>query len=170
MPIITPIDEEGSDIREEADAVIDRAIVPALRANGYKHYIVAHRIIKPGRITNDIFTLIEICDLVIANLSYLKPNVMYELGARHATGKPIIHICNHKTGFPFDTADVRRIEYKNIIGGELPLIEKLTDAIRKAMSPEKLMDPINQAKSTKKTMNDAKKKQLIEKSAFKIEE
>ena len=62
-----------------------------------------------GMITVDIINALLEADLVIADLSFLNPNVFYELGLRHSTTKPTIHIAASGTDLPFDNADHRTI-------------------------------------------------------------
>ncbi len=52
------------------------------------------------------------CDLVIADLSSLNPNVFYEIGIRHMIQKPIIHMYLEGTKIPFDVAPYRAIRFK----------------------------------------------------------
>jgi predicted nucleotide-binding protein len=48
-------------------------------------------------------------DLVIADLSNLNPNVMYELGIRHAVGKPVVIFADPTQRLPFDISTLRVI-------------------------------------------------------------
>ncbi|MFB7376169.1 hypothetical protein ACFC6U_12845 [Kitasatospora purpeofusca] len=45
-----------------------------------------------GEITEQVYQQVLAADLVIADVSGGSPDVMYGLGLRHATGKPVIHI------------------------------------------------------------------------------
>ena len=122
--IITPIGSDNSDIRRQIDGVIDACIIPALDDFEVS---VSHRISTPGSINNQIISHIYQDDLVIANLTSLNPNVMYELAFRHAIRKPIIVIKNKNDGcnLPFDIKDDRTIFYNNDIKGTLELKEEL---------------------------------------------
>ncbi|MGH1552313.1 hypothetical protein ACRAWF_09750 [Streptomyces sp. L7] len=50
-------------------------------------------------------------DVVVADVGGGNPNVMYELGLRHITGKPTIHI-GEAGQLPFDIASIRTIRYQ----------------------------------------------------------
>jgi len=65
--------------------------------------------------------------LVVANLTGLNPNVMYELGYRHCVEKPVIVIALDGTKLPFDVKDGRTFFYKNSIAGARRLREDLVE-------------------------------------------
>ena len=50
-------------------------------------------------------------ELVICDVSERNPNVMFELGIRMATQKPVLLIKDDKTDYPFDTSPNRYLEY-----------------------------------------------------------
>ena len=111
--IITPIGENGSETFRMAKGVIESVIKPVLKRNGFEDIKPAYEILDSGMIGNQIVDRIVNDDLVVANLTGNNPNVMYELAIRHATAKPIIHICEFGTKLPFDIKDNRTIFYKN---------------------------------------------------------
>ncbi|MFJ3672740.1 hypothetical protein ACIPSE_40405 [Streptomyces sp. NPDC090106] len=90
--------------------VFEQVIVPAcekydistLRADGIAH---------AGDINEQICRYVVESDLVVADVSGGNPNVMYELGLRHITGKPTIHI-GEVGQLPFDIASIRTIHYE----------------------------------------------------------
>lgn len=111
--IITPIGDAGSDIFRKAKGVIDSVIKPVLSRYGFTDIKPAYEILESGMIGNQIIDRIVNDDLVVANLTGNNPNVMYELAIRHATAKPIIHICERATVLPFDIKDNRTSFYKD---------------------------------------------------------
>lgn len=119
--IITPIGEEGSDTREKAEGVIE-SITPVLEELNFELY-VPHRMPKPGSITKQILECILNHELVIANLTELNPNVMYELAARHASARPVIALAESGTKLPFDITTERTIFYSNDMRG-VPKLQK----------------------------------------------
>lgn len=79
-------------------------------------------------VIQDIWKSICEARLIVADLSRLNPNVMYELGIAHTLGKETILIYQRgeHLKFPFDLSHIRRIEYTNdVIGGKT-----LTDELR----------------------------------------
>ena len=101
-----------SEIRRHIDGIIDQAIIPALQFK-VKDIIVAHRKYEVGSITNAIIKEIIEADLVIANLTKLNPNVMFELAIRYSFGKPVIVIAERNTKLPFDINSENTIFYVN---------------------------------------------------------
>jgi hypothetical protein len=51
------------------------------------------------RVISDIIN----AELVVADLTELNQNAFYELGIRHSTEKPTIHVARAETTLPFDT-------------------------------------------------------------------
>lgn len=64
-----------------------------------------------GRITDDLLEHLKIADFCIADVSDLRPNVMWEVGFAAALQKPTILIARGSATLPFDIKDVRTIEY-----------------------------------------------------------
>ena len=106
--IITPIGDENSEIRRKADGLIEAIVKPVLENLGYVP-IIPHTMTKPGSITTQVVEHILSSDMVIANLTGLNPNVMYELAVRHAVRKPIVCVVENGTKLPFDIAQDRVI-------------------------------------------------------------
>ena len=57
-----------------------------------------------GDILKDIVLCLDRADLVVADLTSLNPNVMYELGIRHGFCKKTILLTQDRTEIPFDIA------------------------------------------------------------------
>jgi hypothetical protein len=125
--IITPIGDEGSITRDKAEGVIE-SITPVLEELGFG-FDIPHRMAKPGSITKQILECILNHDLVIANLTELNPNVMYELAVRHSTAKPVITIAEFGTKLPFDITTERTIFYSNDMRGVPKLQKELRTSI-----------------------------------------
>ncbi|MDJ1474368.1 hypothetical protein QBX67_02725 [Bacillus sp. LS15-K4] len=142
--IITPIGDDQSDIRRAADGVIDAVIVPALCDMGFdeENIKVAHRMPSPGSINKQVISSILECDLAVANLTNLNPNVMYELAIRHAARKPVVQICQKGTRLPFDITEERTIFYNNDMAGVIELNNNFKDMVLEAIGDEEPDNPI----------------------------
>ncbi len=123
--VITPIGDNNSDIRRHIDGIIDQAIEPAL---GEKYdIVVAHRKYEIGSINDRVIKSVFEADLVIANLTSINPNVMYELAIRYSFGKPAIVIAEGGTKLPFDVIDENTIFYINDPAGANDLKEAIKE-------------------------------------------
>jgi nucleoside 2-deoxyribosyltransferase len=151
--IITPIGEDDSDIRRSAEGVIDAVIMPILYQEGYE-VIVAHRISNSDSINKQVITHVIEDDLVVANLTGLNPNVMYELAIRHASRKPVIQICEKGTRLPFDIVDERTIFYMNDMLGVIELREKFLKTLKETGNESEPDNPIYRVMKSNKLLHD----------------
>jgi predicted nucleotide-binding protein len=103
--LITPIGPERSEIRKRSDQLLQYIIQPVTMEQGYQLLRVDQSNTWP--ITPDILRNLIDADLVIADITDLNPNVMYELGIRHAFDKPVITLAERGRPLPFDIADMR---------------------------------------------------------------
>jgi hypothetical protein len=139
--VITPIGDDSSPTRRAIDGLVDAVIEPTLRDLGFE-VEVAHRITKTGSISNQVIELLLSADLVVANLTDLNPNVMYELAVRHAARKPVVILADRATRLPFDVADERTIFYTNDMAGVPELAAKLRGMADAAVADEQPDNPI----------------------------
>lgn len=142
--IITPIGEDGSAIRRKADGLIDNVLGPVCNELGLKA-IPAHNIDKIGSITNQVVQHVLESKMVIANLTGLNPNVMYELAIRHASKKPVVCIAEDGTKLPFDITTERTIFYSDDMYGAIRLRSDLKDKLLVALSDVYVDNPIYRA-------------------------
>lgn len=106
--VVSPIGPKESDQRAAADRLLKHVIEPVCRELGLD-VKRADQISTPGRITNQIAEELADADLVIADLTGLNTNVMYEVGVRHGLGLPIVQLAQEGTSLPFDVLDIRTI-------------------------------------------------------------
>jgi hypothetical protein len=104
--VICPIGDEGSDTRKRSDDMLKYLIRPAADKCGHKA-VRADEIEKSGNITKQVIDHIIESNIVIADLAECNPNVFYELGIRHSSGKPVILIAEHGQSIPFDISHER---------------------------------------------------------------
>lgn len=105
---ITPIGDEGSDIRRHADMLLRHLVEPAFQSFGLK-VVRADKIEKSGLITQQIFEHVVSAKFCVADLSFGNPNAFYELGIRHMTRLPTIQIIRKGDKIPFDVSQGRTI-------------------------------------------------------------
>lgn len=139
--IISPIGEKDTDTRRKAEGLISAVIRPVLIKNSYK-VIAPHEIDIPGSITRQVLKHLLEDELVIANLTELNPNVMYELAVRHAKRLPVICLVENGTKLPFDIATERTIFYDNDMAGVEVLKPQLSRAIIEAVEEKEPDNPI----------------------------
>lgn len=127
--VVTPIGDENTAIRRHIDGIIDQAIIPAI---GDEFEIkVAHREYEIGSINDRVIQSVCNSDLVVANLTGLNPNVMFEIAIRYSFGKPAIVIAEKGTKLPFDIVDENTIFYINDPAGAAELKENVKKFMQK---------------------------------------
>lgn len=123
---VTPIGSESSSDFKKMTAILNNVINPVISEFGYES-VVASEIQKIGSIGDQVFESIKDSSLVIANLTGLNPNVMYETAVAHSFAKPTIMIMERsdKENLPFDLLGDRAVFFDNTIEGTGKLIEDL---------------------------------------------
>jgi hypothetical protein len=105
---ITPIGDDGTDIRKHSDMMLKHLVEPILSQAGMK-VIRADKIEKSGLISQQIFEHVARSRLCIADLSFNNPNAFYELGVRHICMLPTIQVIRKGDKIPFDVSQGRTI-------------------------------------------------------------
>lgn len=108
--VISPIGDEGSDIRQHADDVFEFVIAPAMAACGIEPKR-SDEIDRAGKISDQMFQAIFDADLCVVVLTTHNPNVYYELALAHSFDRPTILLIEKGDKLPFDVQDLRTIEY-----------------------------------------------------------
>jgi|SRR5271157_2142180 len=108
--IISPIGDENSTIREDADAVFEYIIKPATERCGIDAQRSDH-IKNSGEISTQMYSAILSSDLCIAVLFGKNPNVMYELAIAQCANRPLIIMILKGEILPFDIKDLRCVYY-----------------------------------------------------------
>jgi nucleoside 2-deoxyribosyltransferase len=67
----------------------EQAIAPSVRENGLEPFLMVHR--EPrASISDEILSRIETAELIVADLSFERPNCYYEVGYAQAKGKKVL--------------------------------------------------------------------------------
>src|SRR4051812_8719980 len=140
--IISPIGAEGTPIRAAADDFLELLVGPALEKFSF-HVLRADRIAHPTAITSDIVRLVQESDLCIIDLTNNNPNVFYECGRRHETGKPFIQMVRkgEESTLPFDVAGIRTVMYdlsspRTVLESQRKLQEFITTIVEQGFQSE----------------------------------
>jgi len=143
--VISPIDEEGSEIRNYSDMVFEFIIRPAVAKHSYKP-IRADQLSKPGIITSDIVDRLLNDDLVIADLTLANPNVTYELAIRHMIKGHVIQIKDSYGQLPFDIQPMRTVLFRfGDTKSMLSCREAISEQIQAIQNGAKPESPITQS-------------------------
>lgn len=108
--VISPIGEDGSEIRKRADKVFKYIISPVCEEGGFEP-IRVDKVNQADSITQTIIDYLKNSELVIADITGHNPNAFYEMGYRASTGKPMIHLKEKDEKIPFDIAGIRAFDY-----------------------------------------------------------
>ena len=156
--IVCPIGDEGSDVRNHSDWLFEGIVKPVLaELKEFNAPTRADKISQPGMIDTQVIELLLDADLVIADLSLLNPNVFYEIGIRHMTQKPIVHMQLKSDRVPFDVSGYRAIKFALKHPSDLADARReLTDAIKLASSEDhRVENPVTHARGRIKIEQNA---------------
>lgn len=110
--VIMPFSDQEGYAPGHFRKVYDQIIKPAVESAGYEAYRVDENSVS-DLITTKIFKAILDCDMAVCDLSSRNPNVLYELGIRHAFDKPVVLIKDNKTDRIFDIQGISTVEYRH---------------------------------------------------------
>ena len=142
--IITPIGEINSEPYIKAMGLIEAVIHPVLKEFNLSG-VAANHISSAGSINKQLIKAILEDKLVIANLTGLNPNVMYELAIRHAARLPVVIMAEYGTRLPFDINDQRTIFYNDSLAGLSEAKKQLRLMIEATIDESEPDNPIYQA-------------------------
>lgn len=145
---ITPIGTVDSVERKHSDLFLSSLVQPALEELGLT-VVRADQIGEPGMITTQIFEYLKRSKLAIADLSYLNPNVFYEVALRHALRLPVVQLIRKADRLPFDVNQSRTLIFDTTdIYSLIPKLQtyraEIANQARKALEdPESVGNPVS---------------------------
>ena len=145
---ITPIGSEDSVERKHADLFMGSLVQPALEELGLT-VVRADHIGEPGMITTQVLEYLKRSRLAIADLSYLNPNVFYEVALRHALRLPVVQLIRKADRLPFDVNQARTLVFDTSdIYSLVPKLQtyraEIASQARKALDdPESVGNPVS---------------------------
>lgn len=145
---ITPIGSEDSVERKHADLFMGSLVQPALEELGLT-VVRADHIGEPGMITTQVLEYLKRSRLAIADLSYLNPNVFYEVALRHALRLPVVQLIRKADRLPFDVNQARTLVFDTSdIYSLIPKLQtyraEIASQARKALDdPESVGNPVS---------------------------
>lgn len=83
-----------------------------------------------GNIVGQMVERIAAATLVVADLTLLQPEVLYELGIAHVLGNNVLTLLRRGEPIPFDLRSYRTIEYEDTAAGARRLTRDLVAAVR----------------------------------------
>ena len=137
--VIMPISDAPGYEPGHFGRVYEHLLKPAIVAAGYEPKR-ADDTVKTDYIVVGIIRMIVECEMVLCDISAKNPNVMYELGIRHAFNKPVVLVKDMGTEKMFDIQGLRYTEYNESlrIDSVNKDIGKITNSVREtANTPEK---------------------------------
>lgn len=137
--VVSPIGEEGSEVRRRADQVYKYIILPVCDECGFEA-IRVDKINQSDSITQTIIDYLTSSELVIADITGHNPNAFYEMGYRASTGKAMIHLREKNEKIPFDIAGIRAFDYDL---GDLDSVEEVKGRLTKTIETMSFTDTEN---------------------------
>lgn len=149
--VVSPIGEEGSDIRNNADKLFKYVIKPVCEVCDFDP-IRVDKLNDANSITQTIIEMLDSADLVISDMTGHNPNVFYEMGYRSRTRKPMIHLKHKGESLPFDVNTVRTLEYDLT---DLDSVEEVKDRLKKTIDSFTYPDATDALEEAETTDNTA---------------
>jgi hypothetical protein len=149
--VVGPIGKDGTPERKHSDLLLNVLIKEVLQQEGFDYQVKrADEDADPGMIGDRVVSDIINADLVVADLIDLNPNAFYELGIRHSTLKPTVHMARTGTPLPFDTITHRTIFFDLMDWNSIESARaRLADAVRAIKRPAfRVSNPITQANAS----------------------
>jgi hypothetical protein len=145
--IVGPIGSPGEPVNDHANFLLEYIIKPVMADFPEYRVVRQDENTTPGMIDTQIIVALRDADLVIADLSHLNPNALYEIGIRHMVSKPIIHMQLQDQRIPFDLSLYKTVKFSlvnpaTIAAARALLKAQVTEAIAEGHEPD---NPVTRA-------------------------
>jgi hypothetical protein len=135
----SPIGKATSKFRRHANLVRDTLVRPAVAMVDDKLKVVRGDELNSSPITADILEHIDKCGLMVADLSFNRPNVLYEVGRRHRPDKPLVLVMRECDPVPSNLKEERIVFFDSSEAGRYhaqrtEYVEELAARIHWALS------------------------------------
>src|SRR3954447_18879981 len=104
-----------------------------MAANGIEAH-KAEDIYQPGSILAQVWRCIRTAEVIVADVSGINPNVIYELGLCFGLHRLPILLVRDPSELPFNLRSLRYIKYENSIAGADNLRRDLTLAVQEFLA------------------------------------
>lgn len=133
---IAPIGDEGSDVRDRSDGVLEYIVTPAA-AQLDLATIRADKIAKPGQITRQVIEHVVGAKAAVVDLTGANTNVYYEMAVRHTAQLPTVLIAQDGEKLPFDISQMRTIFFDHTsLKSAAECRDQIADHLREAIDGE----------------------------------
>jgi hypothetical protein len=142
--VVCPIGDPASEHRRRSDGILREIIQPAVAELGFRVERADHDK-SPGIVTDTIMSKVLDADLVVADLTGLNPNVMYEVALRHAVNRPVVQMIEQGNKLPFDIQGVNTIFFQATLEGRQEAVAHLKSAAAIAVKDTSIGNPVLRA-------------------------
>ncbi|HEU4738955.1 MAG TPA: hypothetical protein VFS54_07720 [Solirubrobacterales bacterium] len=137
----SPIGAPQSEERDHADLFLDSLVRPAINELDPDMRVIRADELPTSSITTSVVEFVRQSRLVIADLSYHNPNVLYEIGLRHARGRPFVLLTRSEDPIPSNLQDARVVivnmdKVPTFVAEMRARQEQILEYARWALSPE----------------------------------
>jgi len=143
-------DQKTAKVKEEKfdfDRVQMELIIPAVQQLNASRQLelkvgTTGEIFEPGDIRQDMFSLLLLADMVIADITIHNANVFYELGIRHALRdkKTVLLKCPGYDDTPFDIMGYKYVSYKKNKPAEA--LDLLVNTLKETITTDRTDSPV----------------------------
>jgi hypothetical protein len=123
--VVMPMSDTDGYAPGHWDRVYEELFLPACKAAGFAGDRADSK--KSTALTmQDMFGRLHKADMVLCDVSGLRPKVMFELGLRQAFDQPVVLAMDERTIRPFDTSQLRDLVFRHSFQAAAPCLSSST--------------------------------------------